>query len=574
MPKHMRQKTESRPPLEGTTGISRQFPLLLVLVATFSVALLGFATAFVSASVPQPPLELPPASGASVSGVAGAETSDSNAPTWIVAGRPGARTSQIAADSGADAVAAGAGIFRVDTDEAVKLASDLRNTGRLAYAEPDVPIVPTSYPSDLYSSAQWWLNKIVNPTDSTPPVVNQFSPELALIEESVDPLHPDLTMARLADALSLSPAQDAHGTAVAAIAGSPGEDLGIRGVWPGMKMRLVPSGTTCATAASAVVKAIKKKVAVINMSYALPAGSCFSHFVATELAVRKGILPVASAGNTNLEGNAAVRPASDPHVLSVSAVDQSGLVADFATRNSGVDITAPGVEVFAPTVTESPATAGSAGIVKRGWAALSGTSFSAPMVAAAATWLKQARPDLDASQVARALTRSSTDLGTPGRDSDYGEGLLNIDAALTVTTPARDPMEPNDDVKWLDGSLINKAPFLFKPADDKRTAVTATLSRAKDPSDVYRVKIAPRRKVLMTTAQYQGDVKLEVFKPKVKSIFKPGKNLVVRSDRPKTKTEGVRVENLKRKAQIIYVAVTPSSRALNDNFRYRLTATR
>ncbi|MGK2956144.1 MAG: S8 family peptidase [Solirubrobacterales bacterium] len=545
--------------------------MLTALVATISVALLGSAAAFASASTPQPPLELPVTPGATVSGLKAATTSDSDAAIWIVAGRPGAATTAIAADSGAGAIFKGSGIFRVARDEALDMASSLRASGRLAFAEPDEPVVPTGYPDDLLSSNQWWLNEIVNPTDTTPPPVSQFSPELALIEESVDSRHPDLARARLSGALSISPEQDSHGTAIAAIAGSPGEGVGIRGVWPGMKMRLFPSGQTCSTASAAVMKAAKKKVAVINMSYALPAGSCFSHFVATEDAVQKGILPVASAGNTNLEGNAPVRPAVDPHVLTVSAVDDSSLIGDFATRNDGVDITAPGVSVFAPTVTQAPASVGSSGTIKYDWANQSGTSISAPMVAAAATWLKQARPDLDAQQIGRALTRSSTDVGALGRDPEYGEGLLNIDAALTVATPARDPMEPNDDIKWLTGALIETARFLYKPADGKEKAVTATLSRHKDPTDVYRVKIAPRSKVLITTAQYQGDIKVEVYKPKVKSISKPGKNLIVRSDQPKTKTEGVRVKNLKGKAQAIYVAITPGKRSANENFRYRLT---
>ncbi|MBK5232712.1 MAG: S8 family serine peptidase [Thermoleophilia bacterium] len=565
MQKHRHQTTESHPSPQGASGISRQFPLLLLLLATISIALLCLATVAIASS-PRPPMELPPVTDAATASVSGASTSASGATTWIVGGRPGAVTDRIAGRAGASPVDRTTGIFTIDRDDAVAFAGSLDGSGRLVFAEPDVAIAPASYPADLYSDNQWWLNRIVNPTVTTPPAVNEFSPELAVIEESVDPLHPDLTTARLADASSLSPAKDSHGTAVAAIAGSPGEGLGIRGVWPGMKMRLVPSGTTCSTAANAVIKAVKAGSAVLNLSYALPVDSCFSHFVATEYAVSKGVLPVASAGNTGLEGNAAVRPANDPHVLTVSAVDEDGLTAPFATSNPGVDITAPGVAVFAPDVTTNPT-----GGVKRSWSKQSGTSFSAPMVSAAAAWLLEARPDLDAEQVSKALTHSATDLGAPGRDDQYGEGLLNIDAALTVTAPSADRREPNNDIKWIDGSLLKKAGFLFKPGSGRSKAVTATLAQDEDPADVYRVKIAPRRKVLITGAQYQGDIKLEVFKPKVKSILKPGKNLIVKSDRPRTKTEGVRVQNLKRKAQIVYVAVTPSPHKVTENYRYRLS---
>ncbi|MBK8295611.1 MAG: S8 family serine peptidase [Solirubrobacterales bacterium] len=537
----------------------------MLLLATVAIAMLGLATVAI-ASAPQSPMELPPASGGATISVSGSKESRSGATTWIVGGRPGAATDRIADTAGASPIDRATGIFTIERDDAIDFAGDLDRSGKLVFAEPDVKITPTSYPTDLYSDLQWWLNGIVNPTDTTPPEVTGSSPELALIEESLDPQHPDLTTARLADPLSLSPAKDSHGTAVAAIAGSPGEGLGIRGVWPGMTMRLVPSGTTCSTATDAVVKAVKAKSAVLNMSYALPSNSCFSHFVATEFAVRKGVLPVASAGNPGLEGNSAIRPANDPHVLTVSAVDDGGLTAPFATSNSKVDITAPGVNVFAPSLSINPA-----GGATRGWSNQSGTSFSTPMVSAAATWLLQSRPDLDAGQAGRALAHSATDLGAPGRDDQFGDGLLNIDAAQTVAAPVADPFEPNENIKWIDGSLFRKARYLFKPRSGKRRSVTATLMQDEDPADVYRVKIARRKKVLITAAQYQGDIKLRVFKPRAKSIYRSRRSMIVKSDRRRSKTEGVRVRNLKRRAQVVYVAVTPSARKVTQNYRYKLS---
>lgn len=553
----------------------RQTPVLLPLLAIFSIALLGLAgfviaTPAEAALVPIPPLELP-VGGPGGATISGATPSHATSPDWIVAGRPDSRTTSLAAQAGATPVASGMGIYRITRQRARAFAGALDRSGRLIYAEPDVKARASSYPDDLYADSEWWLSRIVNPTDTTPPVVNEFSPELGLLEESVDPLHPDLTTARLAGAVSFGPARDWHGTAVAAIAGSPGEMLGIRGVWPGMKMRLIPMGTTCTSATDAVVKAVRAKVTVLNMSYGFPEDSCFSHYVATEFAVKAGILPVAAAGNTNVDGNTPMRPATDPHVISVSAVDGKGSVAPFATRNAGVDITAPGVDILAPNVSSVVGAAGTD--VARGWANLSGTSFSTPMVAAAATWLRQARPGLDARQIGRALTASATDLGPPGRDPDYGEGILNIDAALTVTAPPADPMEPNDDIPWLNGSLIKKkAPYLWKRGKKgkKSRSVKATVSGTKDPSDVYRVKVPRRGKVLITVAQLQSDIKLEVFKPKTTSLLKPGKNLIVRSDRPRSKTEGVRVKNLKSKAQTIYVAITPSSRSVDEYYEYRL----
>ncbi|MCB0829425.1 MAG: S8 family serine peptidase [Solirubrobacterales bacterium] len=501
---------------------------------------------------------------------ASARTVGADSGTWIVGGIPGEQTSQIATGTGATAIDRKLGSYRIDRGQARLLAGRLKRRGRLVYAEPDVSITPAGYPLDLLSDKQWWLNRIVSPSDVTPPAVGANSPMIALIEESIDPLHPDLLGARLTGARSLGPESDWHGTAVAGIAGSPGEMLGIRGVWPGARMRLFASGLTCSTASKAVIKAVNKGAAVINMSYTFPAGTCFTHFKATQYAVQKSVVPVAAAGNTGDTGNAPVRPATDPHVLSVGSVDDTSMIAPFSTRNDGVDLTAPGVGVLAPFVEES-----TNGGVKRTWKELSGTSFSAPMVSATAAWLRQVRPNLGSLQISRLLTEGATDLGEAGRDPEYGEGMLSIENSLSGPTPLSDPYEPNDDIRWVNGSLLGtRSPLLWRPGNSRYRIVTATLSKAKDPADVYRVKIPARRGITVNVTQLEGDVVLSALKPKAKKITRPGKNLIVRSNRPYPKTEGIVVRNLKKKPQAIWLALTPSKRQSGNDAAYRLKLVR
>jgi len=557
-----------------------QLPLLLVMVAMLAVVILGLATAAIAAgSVPagssssrfSPPMILPGDAGASASGTHGADSE-----RWIIGAKPGAESRRIARREGATLVDFATGIYSIDREGANRLAGTLREAGRLVYAEPDVPVTASGYPSDYNPGVQWWLNRIVDTVEVTPPPVTPNSPRLGLVEESLDPTHPDLKLASLTGARSLGPLGDNHGTAVAAIAGSPGGDSegfgvgGIVGVWPGMNMTLFTSGDSCVTASKAVLAAARTGVAVINMSYGFASDDCFSHFVATETAVRKGVLPVAAAGNTFGElGNLAMRPATDPHVISVSATDNGNVVADFATRNPQVDITAPGVGVYSPWVSGEAV----GGTTQPPWAQNSGTSFSAPMVSAAATWLAQARPGLDARQIGRLLTSSATDLGEAGRDPLYGEGLLNIGSALTTKAPPADPREPNDDIGWINGSLLpGKARFVWRPGRRGTGAVDATLSRSKDPADVYRVQIAPRGKVLITAAQFQGDVALKVFRPAAKTILKGRGQVIVASDKARPATEGVLVKNSKRRPQEVYVAVTVSPRWTDEYVRYRLSA--
>lgn len=576
-----RNKIDAEKTEQGSVAVVlRQVPMLLLMVAVMSIAVLGLVTAAIAsgsqpdaadASRLSPPMILPGDASASSS-----HSYNADSDRWIIGAEPGTRSRRIARDSGATTVNAASGIYAIAREDAASFAEALRRTRDLAYAEPDVAITFSSYPADLRASEQWWLDQVVNTNEITPPPVTPNSPRLGLVEESLNPLHPDLLKANLKGAFSLDPSSDSHGTAVAAIAGSPGEGAGIRGVWPGMNMTHFPSGNNCVAATKAVFTAARAKVAAINMSYGFPSDVCFSHYVATEAAVRKGVLPVASAGNTASPaelGNVAMRPATDPHVISVSAVDQDGLVADFATRNEQVDITAPGKGIYSPFIANG--SAGSDETLDLSWALNSGTSFSSPMVAAAATMLSQARPELGARQIGRLLTSSATDLGEPGRDQLYGEGLLNIDSALSFKSPPADPKEPNNDIDWVNGSLLSgKAGFVWKPGRKRTGSITATLARTKDPADVYRVRVAPRGKVLITAAQYQGDVKLKVFGPKAKTISKAKRQVIVRSDKPRPKTEGVIVTNRKRRTQLVYVALKTSPRWSGEYSRYRLEVAR
>jgi hypothetical protein len=151
-------------------------------------------------------------------------------------------------------------------------------------------------------------------------------------------------------------------------------------------------------------------------------------------AVRAGDLVVAASGNSGEEGNPLSYPGASPHVLTVAATDQNDQVASFSSQSPFVDISAPGVDIPVATALDNS------------YAPESGTSFSSPMVAAAAAWLWTVRPTLDASQVAEILRRSARDIGTPGYDVASGYGILDLTAALATATPISDPGEPNDDI--------------------------------------------------------------------------------------------------------------------------------
>ncbi len=71
-----------------------------------------------------------------------------------------------------------------------------------------------------------------------------------------------------------------------------------------------------------------------------------------------------------------------------------------------------------------------------------GTSMSTARIAAVAATVAEAFPFMSSEQVVQVLFQSATDLGDPGIDGVYGNGLVNLSAAMTAvgqgTIPAAD----------------------------------------------------------------------------------------------------------------------------------------
>ncbi len=72
-----------------------------------------------------------------------------------------------------------------------------------------------------------------------------------------------------------------------------------------------------------------------------------------------------------------------------------------------------------------------------GYTTMSGTSMATPHVAGAAAILRSLRPDLSIDQVRQALMDTAVDLGTPGKDNQYGAGRINLRALLNAYAPLR-----------------------------------------------------------------------------------------------------------------------------------------
>ena len=546
----------------GKTRIPLRNRALLAAAAFLLVGVFNVATGRALEPDSAPPGELPVTADLNSEGVT----------HWIVAARAGRRADQIARRHGAVESAEVPGLYSSPASDVDALIRSLRISRLLLYAEPDVVPETRAYPGGGLSRDQWWLDAVVDTGTAVPPAVLPTSPRLAIVAPGIYRNHPDLKGIDLRGAESGGLTSDRFGTAAAGIAASPGGGAGIVGIWPGMNLRHAPSGDGgCLEASEAVRRAARLGSDVIVMGYGFRPESCRTHLAATQYAVHKGAILVASAGDGGAdETTEPLRPAIDPHVITVGSVERNLWLAPFSNTGPHLDLTAPGVALLAPTLESS----GSANPVFS-HSTVSGTAYSATMVAAAAAWLRQARSELTPSQVTGLLATGASDLGDRGWDERFGAGLLDIDGAIGAEAPIADKLEPNDDIGWIDGRLLyeGKRPLRTKPlwprSGPGRRTLQATLTR-DDPADVYLIRVPARSKAVIAVAQAEGDVGVEVRSATTRTIASP-KGTLASSDLEYPGTEGLLLRNRARDPRPVYLVVRQGQLGDAAGARYRIS---
>jgi subtilisin family serine protease len=144
-------------------------------------------------------------------------------------------------------------------------------------------------------------------------------------------------------------------------------------------------------------------------------------------ATGKNVLVIASAGN---DGTATVGcPACDPDAISVAASNWQDELSYYSNWGAGLDLTAPGGELYSNTTEE----AGIWSAVRGGYAYFQGTSMAAPQVTGAAGVAASVTGARGAALRA-LLEGSADDLGAAGYDTSFGHGRLNAYRAVTGGT--------------------------------------------------------------------------------------------------------------------------------------------
>jgi hypothetical protein len=513
----------------------------------------GGAPEATATAVPPPPMVLP--------GAAAAASVDADPHTWLVGAKPSAAADRLVRRAGGTRILPGG--FEVPIANARGVAGQLDRRGLLTFAEPNrySSLAQRAVPTDPFDTG--WRDAAIDPALVPPPVTPE-SPLLALVDSAADVTHPEFASGN-ATTLGGAAIDIAHGTQTMGTAVAPANGIGIVGAYPGARALNVPlpgERISCADSTRGIRRAVGAGAAVINMSYGATR-FCNLEFQAIERAVNAQVVLVASAGNEGDDGNPFEFPGSLPHVLTVGALAPNNQIPSFSNTNAALDLVAPGVGIAAPTPPKFDRRDGE----RDGYEIVAGTSFSAPIVAAAALWLRTARPELTHDQVFQVIRLSATDIKKKGYDPLTGYGKLNLAEALNATPPIADPLEPNEDIPFVNGRVFNGAAAPLW-SGGKPVSIGALLDYYEDPSDIYRLRVPAGARVRVTTNPDFGDPDIELFSGAARHIDQ--RRLVIAKSRHKDRrADQVSYRNRAGTAKTLFVRIFVRGRKSLDS-RYGL----
>ncbi|WP_129662279.1 S8 family serine peptidase [Rothia uropygialis] len=325
-----------------------------------------------------------------------------------------------------------------------------------AHAEPGpLPVVPvvSSHPKgDDVRDHEYWLDELG--IRSAWKQTTGKGVKVAVIDTGVDGNHQDLTgnvesgkdvsKGGTSDGWKPVGAEPEHGTLVASMIaghghegrdankapkGEPGHGAGVIGIAP--EASIVPISAWLGTQnpggvavedqiPRAVREAVDSGAKVINLSV----GSSKTDWPeswdqAFEYAQDHDAVVVASAGNRGSGVTQVGAPSTIPGVLSVGGVDRQGKASwDSSAQGISIAVAAPSEDLIGA-------------MPENKYGLWSGTSASAPMVSGVLALMRQKYPDESSAQIIKRLIDTAKDQGPPGRDPQYGYGVVDPMAALT-----------------------------------------------------------------------------------------------------------------------------------------------
>ena len=389
----------------------------------------------------------------------------------------------------------------------------LRNRSGILTSARTVPLYALGSP-DPARNQQWHLNRL--DVEKIPVKNPNSSIKVAVLDTGVMANHPDFT-GLIVDGYDVYGKNlegrdpNGHGTHVAGIIAAL-SDNGVagRGVFPGVKIMPVrvldeTGYGDDADVAKGVIWAVENGAKVLNLSLG---GVDYSEALRESIsyATTKGVLVVTAAGNSYLEGNPVIYPAAYSGSYAVGATMPGDTRAPFSTTGEYVDIAAPG---FAITSTWNQGSI----------ATMSGTSMAAPIVSGVAALLMINFPNLTSLEIENLINKSALDIGEKGRDSQFGNGMVDPLYAITGTRSAPSAMPqmpllpefklPNLPIPVIKLPDLPSYPKLLPPSLDKLPELPQKPNFGVAPSSLLQ----PLLQILPGSMDPNSLIKLRVWYP-------------------------------------------------------------
>lgn len=270
--------------------------------------------------------------------------------------------------------------------------------------------------------------------------------KVGIIDTGVRPDHPDLKLAggvTFVEGTNSYADDEGHGTHVAGIIGALDNDIGTVGIAPGAELYAIKSLNNVGVGnlsdvIAGIEWAIEKNLDVINLSLTSEQSSSILERV-LDRAYNHGILIVAASGNsqTTLPATTDVLyPARYQSVIAVGSVNSQLNRSRFSYFGPSLEFVAPGERIYS-TYNQPD--------YQYGY----GTSMAAPYVAGIAALYKQAYPELNQRQIRELMQNNALDLGEPGKDRNFGYGLVQAPTTERVFADVPSGEWYTDEISYL-----------------------------------------------------------------------------------------------------------------------------
>jgi subtilisin len=318
-------------------------------------------------------------------------------------------------------------------------AAALMNRAGVAAVEPDGEFLAHNYDS------VWGVRRVNAPqvhsgswvgSGATPIPVTGSGVRVAVMDTGIDYTHSELAANYRGGVDYVNNDNDPmddhwHGTHVAGTIAAVLNGTSVTGVAPevdlyGVKVLSSSGSGSFSWVISGLDWCVANNIDVVNLSLGSSSDPGSTVRAAFDNAWAAGIVIMSSAGNAGAGTNTVGFPAQYNSAIAIASTDSADARSSFSSTGPAVELAAPGSSILSTYPGNSYATA-------------SGTSMACPHAAGVAALVIAGGIADDNGdgrindEVRAALQVTAIDLGSAGRDQEYGYGLIDAEAAVFVS---------------------------------------------------------------------------------------------------------------------------------------------